>query len=63
MKEVCSVPEESHSKKKKIVFTWHMVEDNKISLQDLYFLRHAAVSPGKQLLLFQRQHAPPKCQL
>jgi len=39
-----------------------MVGDDKISLQDLCLLRHNAVLPGKQLLLFQGQQAPPKCQ-
>jgi len=39
-----------------------MVGDEKISLQDFSLLRHNAVLPGKQLLLFQKQQAPPKCQ-
>jgi hypothetical protein len=37
-----------------------MVGDDKISFQDLCLLRHNAVLPGKQLLLFQRQQASPK---
>ena len=33
-------------------FTWYMVGDDKISLEDLCLLRQNAVLPGKQLLVF-----------
>jgi hypothetical protein len=59
--EVCSVAEKSEYKgawpwcllSKKCVVTGHMVGDDKISLEDLCFLRQNAVLLGKHVLEFE----------
>jgi hypothetical protein len=49
--------------KKKNIYIYMLLMIHGRRWQNVCLLRHNAVLPGKQLLLFQRQQAPPKCQL